>query len=240
MKKSMRYWAIGMIVTCILLLIAALTAVNWFKARKPDRPGISSVNFQDTFTASANPNLDNVSAEDNINRYLSRQDEIMTDMIQTMKGISKTGNATTDFLKGMIPHHESGILMSEAYLSYGGSNEKLKNLAETIISSRQEDIARIQDLSVKYESQDHSSEDKENAFLEDYNNLLNRNSEAGKSSGASLDQAFCDGLKEHHQMAVEIARSILEYTDYEEIRILAQNIITAEEQEINQAGDYNQ
>ncbi len=33
----------------------------------------------------------------------------------------------------------------------------------------------------------------------------------------------------HHQMAVDMARDILEYTDYEEIRTMAQNIIDVQE-----------
>lgn len=38
----------------------------------------------------------------------------------------------------------------------------------------------------------------------------------------------------HHQMAVDMARDILEYTDYEEIRTMAQNIIDVQEKEIAQ------
>ena len=38
----------------------------------------------------------------------------------------------------------------------------------------------------------------------------------------------------HHQMAVDMARDILEYTDYEEIHTMAQNIIDVQEKEIAQ------
>lgn len=242
MKKNMRYWALGIILLFILLLITIFTAVNRFNARKSDRSGtsLSSVQMAFSTVSVTNLNLDNVSVEDNVNRYLSRQDEIMTDMIQAMKSISPSGNASIDFLKGMISHHESAIFLSETYLSYGGSNEKLKNLAENIILSRQEEITRMQDLAVKYETEDHNSEDKESAYLEDYYDLLGQDRNVGTSSRASLDQAFSDGLTDHHQMAVEMAKSILDYTDYEEIRTLAQSIITIEEQEINEMHDYNQ
>ena len=50
----------------------------------------------------------------------------------------------------------------------------------------------------------------------------------------SLDQAFAEGMIMHHQMAVDMARDILEYTDYEEIRTMAQNIIDMQEKEIAQ------
>ena len=45
---------------------------------------------------------------------------------------------------------------------------------------------------------------------------------------------FAEGMIMHHQMAVDMARDILEYTDYEEIRTMAQNIIDVQEKEIAQ------
>ena len=50
----------------------------------------------------------------------------------------------------------------------------------------------------------------------------------------NIDQAFAEGMIMHHQMAVDMARDILEYTDYEEIRTMAQNIIDVQEKEIAQ------
>ena len=54
------------------------------------------------------------------------------------------------------------------------------------------------------------------------------------SSPATVDEAFAEGMIMHHQMAVDMARDILEYTDYEEIRTMAQNIIDVQEKEIAQ------
>lgn len=251
MKKNMRYWAIGIILAFIVLLIATFTSVNWINILKSNQSGISSEDLRRVDSAATAPmteyvpvaenrNLDNVSAEDNVNHYLSRQEEILADMMEAMKNISKTGNASIDFLEGMIPHHEASILMSEAYLSYGGNDEKLMSMAEHIISSQQEEIDRMQDLSDKYGSEGHYDTDKESAYLEDYNDLLIRDWKMGKANASSLPHAFADGMRKHHEMAVEMARSILDYTDYEEIRTLAQNIITVQEQEINDMRDFIQ
>ncbi|WP_077610503.1 DUF305 domain-containing protein [Clostridium sp. Marseille-P2415] len=251
MKKNLRYWAIGFILAFTVLLVATFTSVNWIKIRKSNQSKIPSESVQGavstvSVTPGANPsvevnrNLDNVSAEDNVNRYLSRQDEIMTDMMQAMKNIPKSGNASIDFLNGMVLHHESAILMSEAYLSYGSSDDKLKGMAEHIIPAQQAEITRMQDLADKYGSEGHNNEDKESAYLEDYHGFLNRGQKMDKSNASSLGHAFADGMIKHHQMAVEMAKSILEYTDYEEIRTLAQNIITVQEQEINEMRDFTQ
>lgn len=251
MKKNLRYWAIGMILVFIVLLITTFTSVNWIKIRKSNQSGIPAESVQGVVSTVSVPpggnpsveenrNLDNVSAEDNLNRYLSRQDEIMTDMMQAMKNIPKSGNASIDFLNGMILHHKSAILMSETYLTYGGSDEKLKGMAEHIIPAQQEELTRMQDLADKYASEGHNSVDKESAYLEDYHGLLNRDRKMDKSNASSLGHAFADGMITHHQMAVEMAKSILEYTDYEEIRTLAQNIITVQEQEIDEMRDFTQ
>lgn len=58
---------------------------------------------------------------DSFDAYLSEQDAIVSDMMEHM-AVEASGNAAIDYLKGMIPHHESAIAMSERYLKYGSSN----------------------------------------------------------------------------------------------------------------------
>lgn len=54
------------------------------------------------------------------------------------------------------------------------------------------------------------------------------------SSPATVDEAFAEGMMIHHQMAVDMARSILEYTDDEEVTQLANSIVEQQEVEISQ------
>ena len=78
---------------------------------------------------------------------------------------------------------------------------------------------------------------KEDAYLEQYSKMFADDSMShhmDTSDVDSLDQAFAEGMIMHHQMAVDMARDILEYTDYEEIRTMAQNIIDVQEKEIAQ------
>lgn len=250
MNKNMRYWVLGIVAAIIIVLIVTFAAGGF---RKNDASGPTEEttttqsgtqetdhNAHDTGAAgeSQNHNLDNVTTEDNINRYLEKQDEIMMDMMHAMQDIPKSGNASLDFLNGMIPHHESAIDMAEAYLSYGGVDENLKELASNIITVQGEEISQMKDLVKKYEAEGHKDEDKENAYLAEYDTMMDHDHEMSKSGAASLEHAFAEGMIIHHQMAVDMAKAILEYTDYEEIKTLSQNIIDAQEKEIEEMKQY--
>ena len=95
----------------------------------------------------------------------------------------------------------------------------------------------MNDLVKSYEKDGKKDQTKEDAYLEQYSKMFADDSMSRHTdpSGAdSLDQAFAEGMIMHHQMAVDMARDILEYTDYEEIRTMAQNIIDVQEKEIAQ------
>ena len=85
----------------------------------------------------------------------------------------------------------------------------------------------MNELVKSYEKDGKKDQTKEDAYLEQYSKMF-----ADDSGADSLDQAFAEGMIMHHQMAVDMARDILEYTDYEEIRTMAQNIIDVQEKEI--------
>lgn len=259
MNKNMKYWAAGIIAAVVIIVIAAVAAAG--SRRK--NPEISSARETESGSPASDASLeaegglsgteegamnhsghgsgkgsagtsDGASGDDNINRYLHKQDEIMMDMMHAMENIPKTGNASIDFLNGMIPHHESAVEMAESYLEYGGSDETLKTLAENIKTTQTEEIRQMKELIEKYQSEGHTDNDQESAYLDEYDKMLDHDHEMSKSGADSLEHAFAEGMIMHHQMAVDMAKSILEYTNYEEIRTLAQNIIDAQEKEIEE------
>lgn len=263
MNKNMKYWAAGIIAAIIIIAVAAFAAAGSRK-KNPELPSPqetesgspaadASKGMADGQNGSdgaamnhgshgsgsgtggaADSTSDGSAGDDNINRYLHKQDEIMMDMMHAMENIPKTGNASIDFLNGMIPHHESAVEMAESYLEYGGSDETLTALAENIKTTQTEEIRQMKDLIAKYESEGHSDDDQESAYLDEYDKMLDHDHEMSKSGASSLEHAFAEGMIMHHQMAVDMAKSILEYTDYEEIRTLAQNIIAVQEKEIEE------
>lgn len=174
---------------------------------------------------------------DSLSRYLTEQDSIMMKMMDDMVIREKSGNASLDFLKGMIPHHEAAIEMAESYLNYEGESEELKTIAKDIITAQKDELKQMNQLVKTYEKEGKKDQDKEDAYLEQYSKMFADGSmshHVDTSGVDSLDQAFAKGMIMHHQMAVDMAKDILEYTDYEEIRTMAQNIIDVQEQEIAQ------
>lgn len=236
MKKSVKYWAVGILLVLIILILAAFAAGSG----RPAEP--SQVQTSAAFSALKQDESirqsEHDQAEDQVYRYLQSQDEIMKNMVMEMEGIPKTGNPSLDFLNGMIFHHQSAVSMAESYLSHGGSNEKLKKMAESMISAQQEEIAHMKELAAKYEAEGHQNADKENAYLEEYDIMLDHDHQMNKSGAATLEHAFAEGMTYHHQMAVDMSRAILDYTDYDEIRSLAQNIIHVQEQEIEKLREF--
>lgn len=260
MNKNIRYWILGIAAAIVVLAVIGFTAWNR-RTPSPSESEATGISSQSGSNASMDQNamdhnnMDHSGIDhsdlsdtaggntddDNLKNYLKDQDSIMAEMMERMADIPHSGNASIDFLYGMIPHHESAIDMAESYLTYGGENSELKTLAENIIETQQKEITQMQDLIQKYQEDGQTDEDKEAAYLEEYNQMFTGHSHHIDTAGtANVDQAFAEGMIMHHQMAVDMAKSILEYTDYEEIRSLSQGIIKVQEKEIEEMQAYTQ
>jgi uncharacterized protein (DUF305 family) len=64
----------------------------------------------------------------------------MDKMNQTMMTTAMTGDATRDFIRMMIPHHQSAIDMAQVLLKEPNANPEIKAAAEKIISDQQKEI----------------------------------------------------------------------------------------------------
>lgn len=54
-----------------------------------------------------------------------------------------SGSIDKQFVQMMIPHHQSAIDMAHAYLKNGAHEQKLKTMANNIISTQQKEIAAL-------------------------------------------------------------------------------------------------
>ncbi len=252
MNKNMRYWAMCVIAAVVLILITVFTISNNNRkgytettvqedqqhAMDQQETGENGVNNQKLQNDSARQRSEARLDKDNLNRYLHKQDDILSDMMKAMKTIPKTGNASIDFLEAMVPCNEAAIGLAESYLLYGGNDEALAALAEDVILNQDNEIIQFQKLMKKYQSESHVNEDKENAFLDDYDTMLDQDHDIDKSGTQSLEHAFSEGMIAHHKITVELEKSIAEYTDYEEIRTLAENLLANQKEEMEKLSEY--
>lgn len=173
-----------------------------------------------------------------LNQYLTAQDNTMTNMMANME-TTPSGNASINFLQGMIPHHEAAIDMAESYLKYGGTDQELKTLAEEIIDTQTAEVDQMHQLIETITASGKKEEEKEKKYLEAYQNIMSQyhTMDHGTSSHQNTEQAFADGMLMHHQMAVAMSEAILEYSGEEDVKKLAETIIDAQKKEIEQMED---
>ena len=264
MNKNMRIWIIGVCIALVIIIVAAAASMNRNSGSQeqtgttsesgvtedPNAPS-SSVSGADNSsmngsgdTSMADSHMDHSSHGgqasgngDNLSRYLTEQDSIMMNMMEDMMIREKSGSADIDFLKGMIPHHEAAIKMSESYLNYGGEVSDLETLAQDIITAQKKELTEMNDLVKKYEKEGKKSQENEDAYLAKYSGMFSDDSMShhiNPSGVDNIDQAFAEGMIMHHQMAVDMARDILDYSEQEEVKKLAQDIIDVQEKEIEQ------
>ena len=147
-----------------------------------------------------------------------------------MPGMTMTQPVESEFafLAGMVPHHEDAL--GDARLAAERSNRpEIRELAQNIVAAQDAEIAQIEGwLSTWYPERDRAeaAQAVESMAMPELENL----------SGDAFDRAFLEGMTAHHQMAVQMAASLLEQdlAEHDEVRTLAENIRKTQNAEINQ------
>ena len=220
MNKKTIYWT-GGITALIIVLLIFWAALGRNRDIQPD----AASEGRDT--------------KENLSGYMEEQNTIMDKMMKDMEKLEPEGSASTDFLKGMIPHHQAAVSMSESYLKYGGNDEELKTLAKDIIKAQNEEIEQMQSLIEEIKNEGSKNLEQEQSYLEAYNKMMSshHSSHSSHSSSGNVEAAFAEGMMMHHQMAVEMAQAVVENTDNEQTKALAENIIETQQTEIIQMQD---
>ena len=138
------------------------------------------------------------------------------------------------FIDAMVPHHQGAIAMAEVALK-NAEHEEIIQLSRNIISSQQAEIEELK--SIKQEEFGTSNVPMEMSpeqmrgmgMMMDPQQLANQK---------PFDEAFIDAMIPHHQSAIEMAQVALEKSDNPKIKELAQNIISAQQREIEQMREW--
>jgi uncharacterized protein (DUF305 family) len=75
--------------------------------------------------------------------YWSKLNASMDKMHMAMAGIEQSGDADTDFVRLMLPHHQGAIEMAKVQLMHG-KDPQMRRLAQEIITDQQSEIELMQ------------------------------------------------------------------------------------------------
>lgn len=220
MKKQVKHWAAAAMAMVILTSGGTLMANGGHQSGAHNQQEMAQ-----------NANLAN---------YVKEQDAIMADMMKAMQNAPHTGNASIDFLAGMIPHHQAAIDMSVSLLKYGGENKEILQIAEDVIRVQTAEIAQMKEMIEALNANKKIDVKREAAYLKEYNKMFAERMSHGGSHGMSVqavhpknvDVAFAEGMIMHHEMAIDMSRAILAHTDQAKIKAMAQGIIDVQLKEI--------
>jgi len=138
------------------------------------------------------------------------------------------------FIDAMVPHHRSAIEMAQAAKQTGLSQPDLITVANDIIDTQQAEIEDM--LSWREEWFGSRQVDPDGAAglgLSEEEMGMGMEHGAAEIEGADdVDQAFATAMIPHHEGAIAMAKLARERGQHEEIRLLADDIISAQEREI--------
>ena len=151
-------------------------------------------------------------------------------------GASASGTSGNEidraFAGDMIPHHESAIEMAEIAVE-NAESDFVKQLADDIIAAQQREIETLTRIDGKLETEGVEAGDLGAGHMEATDMATLRDADP-------FDRAFVDMMVPHHQSAIEMAQVELEKGENPELKALAQEIIDAQQREIDEMNEFRE
>lgn len=160
--------------------------------------------------------------------------ESMTKMHEEMMIGTNYNDPDAAFAQGMLGHHIGAVNMAEIELKYG-TDEEMRQLAQEIIDAQQSEIKQMKTwLADHPDSAEPIANTKamQQAYA-DGMDAMHDNMISGIADPVP-DMAFARGMLPHHVGAINMAKVQLKYGKNEKMRQLAQEIIDAQQPEIEQ------
>lgn len=125
------------------------------------------------------------------------------------------------FIDGMIPHHEEAITTSEEILTVT-NNPEIKTLARNIIDAQKKEVSEMKTWHQSWFNGPYQNNGQYTSMMQDI---------AGKDIHES-EELYLQGMIAHHKGAIAMAEKVLQTTQRAEIKTLANNIISTQNNEI--------
>ena len=134
------------------------------------------------------------------------------------------------FIDSMIAHHEGAIAMAKQALQEAERPE-IKTLAEAIVTAQEQEIVQLREWREAWYPDLPETE----GMGMDMGDM-----EVSNDTNRPFDQRFIEAMIPHHEGAIAMAKDAQQKAEHQEIKDLAQNIITAQEAEIAQMKQWQQ
>lgn len=143
-------------------------------------------------------------------------------------------NLDLNFISNMIPHNQGIIAASEFMLKHS-TNYKIRNIAQKAISTQKTQISQYEAMLPILQEQKKLYSPKEVTLFnqqakEDLESMNKALSEI--TADTSLNKSFLLSMIMYSQKSITASKQILQYTQNEEIKAIAQDIINEKEVEI--------
>lgn len=144
------------------------------------------------------------------------------------------------FLEGMVPHHESALEMAKV-AERRAQTPEIKRLAGEITQAQESEIEQMRSIHERLFGSELVPDEMAHEALgltPAEAGIDHMDSAATLESAEPFERAFVDEMVPHDQGAVRMAQAVLPQTDDPELRRLAEDIVTAQEREIDEMNRY--
>lgn len=128
-----------------------------------------------------------------------------------------------EFVLQMIPHHQEAI-DSSRYLSENTENVELKEFADTLVNDQTKELWTMVGFYQLWFKKQYTGNA---SYVKTMPNLT-------QLSGDELDKAYIRGMIDHHTASIQMAESLMQITEKEELKTLARQVIDGQTTKITQ------
>jgi uncharacterized protein (DUF305 family) len=134
------------------------------------------------------------------------------------------------FIDAMVPHHQGAIEMARVALE-NADHEEFVQLSENIVSTQQAEIEELKSIKQEEFGTSRVPMEMSQQQMRGMGVMMDPQELANQEP---FDKAFIDAMIPHHQSAIEMALVAREKSKNPQIKELAENIINAQQTEIEQ------
>lgn len=139
------------------------------------------------------------------------------------------------FIDSMVPHHQGAVEMAEVALKRA-EHPQIKRVAEDIVSSQRAEIRMFGEI----REREYGSAESATEMNEEDMQAMGMSDPRELAKARPFDKAFIDEMIPHHQSAIVMAEVARKETKDPEIREIAEDIVSAQQREIEQMEQWRQ